>query len=259
MQYLALQDSQAIQTIIGRGMIPLSRKNKMTVLLSVLLSLLILLSLSGCNGASNQGASTIENSNLENQSSAPRTPEQAAEYDKYHGLICEIFAFIRGAAVYSDSEINTLYRIFPSPETESRLELFGLTMEDVEEMFLDLDRMKEFVDMVQKMLEEASNMESGNTTLTGKYYFVSTTDENGEVLYDLSLFEDVGEDLFYLEFLNGNKVKLVLVDFTEEMMFIQDGNTVTYINSSGPENKGTIDGNKVTMETDSVTVLFEKR
>ena len=243
-----------------RGMIQLNRKSKMTVLLSVLLSLLILLSFSGCNGSLEQGESPTDERNFGSPDLAKMDPEQAAEYDEYHEIICDIFSYSRSLIVDSDSSIGTRYQIFPSPETEDLLALFDLTQEDVDEMLHDLDRMKTFATFFSVLKEEFVNKVNEDTTLLGKYYFKSLTDENGEVVVATSLFEDFDEEQVYMEFLSDNVADLVIGgDSTGEMFFVQYGNTVYYFDPNGDEYTGIVDGNTVTMDNGFLTMHFEKK
>ena len=101
---------------------------------------------------------------------------------------------------------------------------------------------------------------SGGSALTGVYKLASFTLE-GETYSAADLDELLGTDSngSYIEFLDGGKCKMSLFGEIDEATFKLSGNTVTITDSDGVAVPGTVDGNRITLDTEDGAAVFEKQ
>ena len=120
------------------------------------------------------------------------------------------------------------------------------------------------------------NTSGGNNTatlgLTGKYTLVSMIDTEGddwmEMFNDLSELSDEGSEFdpnaFFIEFKSDSKCTVSITgDEAVECTYTVNGKIIT-ITAEGENIKGTIEGNKITLEdadmgADSMKMIFEKK
>ena len=98
----------------------------------------------------------------------------------------------------------------------------------------------------------------GDTKLSGKYY-LSSMEEDGEVL-NVSELADLGVDFSdtYLEF-SGDKITVCTYGESETCTYKIDGKNIEFT-SDGETLKGTIDGDKITLDVgDGTKMIYEKK
>jgi len=96
--------------------------------------------------------------------------------------------------------------------------------------------------------------------LSGKYTLVSLKDRYGDE-YDEYDIEEMGQ-IAYIEFLSGGKYRMSSEGYSAEGKFKISGNTVTIYppeERDGEALKGKINGKKLTLEQDGMTMIFEKK
>ena len=107
----------------------------------------------------------------------------------------------------------------------------------------------------------------GDTKLTGKYILVEMKGEGEDEEVNLSelkamyeMFEMEWVDP-YIEFLDGGKFKMVFFDeVNEEGTYkVVDGGKAVEMTVDGETQKGTIDGKKISLGDDEMTMVFEKK
>ena len=112
--------------------------------------------------------------------------------------------------------------------------------------------------MLAVSLTACGSSGGNNSTLTGKYSFVSM-ETKGETV-DAATLAEQGMDasVIYLEF-SGSKVTMYAFGETIEVTYKADGKNIEINTDDGPL-KGTLDGNKITIDfSDSEVLVVEKK
>ena len=107
-------------------------------------------------------------------------------------------------------------------------------------------------------LTTCGSSDGNNATLTGKYNFVSM-ETKGETS-DTETLAEQGMDasVIYLEF-SGSKVTMYAFGETIEVTYKVDGKNIEINTDDGPL-KGTLDGNKITIDfSDGEVLVVEKK
>lgn len=92
--------------------------------------------------------------------------------------------------------------------------------------------------------------------LSGKYELVSVKAQGVEMAGDG--LKTAGMDGMYIEFVDGSKFKMTMMGETAEGTYELEGKTLK-MTVDGDTAEATIDGKKITMDQEGVSMTFEKK
>ena len=108
--------------------------------------------------------------------------------------------------------------------------------------------------------DEKERSEGPGETSNDKYYMVNHFLSDGTDAFQRLAETDYDPDDQYLEFLDDKRCTMHYLNGTINMTYTIEGNTITYLEEFGLTNTGTIDGNRITVETEQGEIyVFEKR
>jgi len=121
--------------------------------------------------------------------------------------------------------------------------------------------MKKVISVLMALVLVASILAAcggGNSGPSGKYNLVSFT-EDGETIEASQLTEmGLDTDGFYIEFVDGSKVKLATFGEVTDGTYKLDSKNIAFTVDGDPAS-ATIDGNKITLNADGVIMVYEKK
>ena len=123
-----------------------------------------------------------------------------------------------------------------------------------------MKNMKKTIALLLVLILCVSLLASCGASLSGKYYAISM--DNGENTYSEAEIKEQYDGDVYLEFLKDGKCNMVMGDSgTAEITFKVEGKNITLTNLDYPDEpiSGTINGKKITLGNDDLTIVFEKK